>query len=199
VFDVPEAVRTARRWMSGMSRRGSLPSPACFAWRGDLRLAAAGRPVGSDQEPVAILSAKPCTPISAISPTPKSNDAECELAMSFGAALGQERLYIAFCDRTWILSAIRTRIDRADRSQRGLHRLLRRRRVRERRQRKVVRRHGPVRLPERRRSRRHLIAEILPNWTLPMMRTARGQLATEPSWKYGAVFATLRSCATLNT
>ena len=29
-----------------------------------------------------------------------------ELAMELGAALGQERLYIAFCDRTWILSAI---------------------------------------------------------------------------------------------
>jgi len=25
--------------------------------------------------------------------------------MELGAALGQERLYIAFCDRTWILSA----------------------------------------------------------------------------------------------
>ena len=27
-----------------------------------------------------------------------------DLAMALGAALGQERLYVAFCDRTWILS-----------------------------------------------------------------------------------------------
>jgi hypothetical protein len=28
-----------------------------------------------------------------------------ELAVELGAALGQERLYVAFCDRTWILDA----------------------------------------------------------------------------------------------
>jgi hypothetical protein len=28
-----------------------------------------------------------------------------ELAIELGAALGQERLYVSFCDRTWILDA----------------------------------------------------------------------------------------------
>jgi hypothetical protein len=28
-----------------------------------------------------------------------------ELAIELGAALGQERLYVSFCDRTWILNA----------------------------------------------------------------------------------------------
>ena len=31
-----------------------------------------------------------------------------ELAVELGAALGQERIYVAFCDQTWILDASET-------------------------------------------------------------------------------------------
>lgn len=106
VYDVSEAVRTARSWMkrrveadlpalSGMFTRGEV----AYAWR---------RPdgsVGSDREPVAIFTGEAVHAYLG-----HLSDAEVEtmlneLAVELGAALGQERLYISFCRRTWILDA----------------------------------------------------------------------------------------------
>ncbi|MFY9627966.1 MAG: hypothetical protein WAK03_07415 [Methylocystis sp.] len=106
VFDVSEAVRTARAWMkrrmeaglpalSGMFTRGEVT----YAWRRD------DGAVGSDREPVAIFTGEAVHAYLG-----HLSDAELEamlneLAAQLGAALGQDRLYVAFCDRTWILSA----------------------------------------------------------------------------------------------
>lgn len=106
VYDVSEAVRTARAWMkrrveadlpalSGIFARGEVT----YAWR---------RPdgsVGSDREPVAIFTGEA---VHAYLGHLRDRDVEDmlnELATELGAALGQERLYISFCARTWILDA----------------------------------------------------------------------------------------------
>src|ERR1700723_2268204 len=79
VFDVSEAVRTARAWMrrrveagrpalSGMFTRAE----GTYAWPRE------------DAAIEAMLN---------------------ELAAELGAALGQERIYVAFAERTWILDA----------------------------------------------------------------------------------------------
>ena len=113
VYDISEAVRTARAWMkrqveadlpalSGMFTRGEVT----YAWR---------RPdgsVGSDREPVAIFTGEAVHAYLG-----HLSDSVIEtmlngLATELGAALGQERLYISFCDRTWILDA-EGRIDHA--------------------------------------------------------------------------------------
>ena len=106
VFDVSEAVRTARAWMkrrmeaglpalSGMFSRAEVT----YAWR---------RPdgaVASDREPVAIFTGEA---VHAYLRDISDDDIESllnELAAELGAALGQERIYVAFCNRTWILDA----------------------------------------------------------------------------------------------
>jgi hypothetical protein len=106
VYDVSEAVRTARAWMrrrleadrpalSGMFTRGEVT----YAWR---------RPdgsVGSDREPVAIFTGEAVHAYLGHLSDREVEDMLNELATELGAALGQERLYISFCDRTWILDA----------------------------------------------------------------------------------------------
>ena len=106
VYDVSEAVRTARAWMkrrveadlpalSGIFARGEVT----YAWR---------RPdgsVGSDREPVAIFTGEAVHAYLGHLPDQAVEDMLNELAVELGAALGQERLYISFCDRTWILDA----------------------------------------------------------------------------------------------
>ena len=106
VYDVSEAVRTARAWMkrraeadrpalSGMFERGEVT----YAWR---------RPdhsVGSDREPVAIFTGEAVHAYLGHLSNAEIETMLNELAMELGAALGQERLYISFCDRTWILDA----------------------------------------------------------------------------------------------
>ncbi len=106
VYDVSEAVRTARAWMkrrveterpalSGMFTRGEVT----YAWR---------RPdssVGSDREPVAIFTGEAVHAYLGHLPDAEIEAMLNELAVELGAALGQERLYISFCDRTWILDA----------------------------------------------------------------------------------------------
>ncbi len=106
VYDISEAVRTARAWMrrrvaagqpalSGMFTRAEVT----YAWP---------RPdgsAGSDREPVAIFTGEA---VHAYLGHLRDSDIELmlnELAVELGAALGQERLYVAFCDRTWILDA----------------------------------------------------------------------------------------------
>ena len=44
-------------------------------------------------------------PISAACRMPRSRRCSTKLAAELGAALGQERIYVAFADRTWILDA----------------------------------------------------------------------------------------------
>jgi len=106
VYDVSEAVRTARAWMS---RRVSAGRPALsgmftraevtYAWP---------RPdgsTGSDREPVAVFTGEAVHAYLGHLPDQDIEAMLNELAVELGAALGQERLYVAFCDQTWILDA----------------------------------------------------------------------------------------------
>lgn len=106
VYDVSEAVRTARAWMrrrvaasqpalSGMFTRAEVT----YAWM---------RPdgtVGSDREPVAIFTGEAVHAYLGKLPDATIEAMLNELATELGVALGQERIYVAFADRTWILDA----------------------------------------------------------------------------------------------
>jgi hypothetical protein len=106
VYDISEAVRTARAWMlrrvearlpalSGMFTRAEVT----YAWP---------RPddsVGSDREPVAVFTGEAVHAYLGGLPDKDIEAMLNELAVELGAALGQERLYVAFCNRTWILDA----------------------------------------------------------------------------------------------
>ena len=106
VFDLSEAVRTARGWMKRRVEAG-LPALSGMFSRGEVTYAWPRRDgaVGSDQEPVAIFIGEAVHAYLGHLPDAEIEAMLDELAMELGAALGQERLYIAFCDRTWILSA----------------------------------------------------------------------------------------------
>ncbi len=106
VYDVSEAVRTARRWMqkrveaklpalSGMFTRAEVT----YAWVKDDGSAA------SDREPVAIFTGEAVHAYLGHLPDAEIEAMLNELAGELGAALGQERLYVSFCDRTWILDS----------------------------------------------------------------------------------------------
>jgi hypothetical protein len=105
VYDVSEAVRCARGWMrrrmeaglpalSGMFTRGEVT----YAWRRD------DGSVGSDREPVAIFTGEAVHAYLGHLPDAEIEAMLNELAVELGAALGQERIYIAFCDRSWIMA-----------------------------------------------------------------------------------------------
>lgn len=106
VFDISEAVRTARAWMRRRVGAG-LPALSGMFARAEVTYAWP-RPdgsVGSDREPVAIFAGEA---VHAYLGHLSDSDIEAmlnELAVELGAALGQERLYVAFCGRTWILDA----------------------------------------------------------------------------------------------
>ena len=106
VFDVWEAVRTAR---AGMKRRVEAGQPALsgmftraevtYAWP---------RPdgtVGSDREPVALFTGEAVHAYLGHLSDEIIEAMLNELSIELGAALGQERIYVAFADRTWILDA----------------------------------------------------------------------------------------------
>lgn len=106
VFDVSEAVRTARAWMkrrveagqpalSGMFTRAEVT----YAWPRD------DGSVGSDREPVALFTGEAVHAYLGQLPDEAIEAMLNELAVELGAALGQERIYVAFADRTWILDA----------------------------------------------------------------------------------------------
>jgi hypothetical protein len=106
VFDVSEAVRTARAWMkrrveagqpalSGMFARAEVT----YAWPRD------DGTVGSDREPVALFTGEAVHAYLGHLPDAAIESMLNELATELGAALGQERIYVAFADRTWILDA----------------------------------------------------------------------------------------------
>ncbi len=106
VYDVSEAVRTARAWMHRRVGAG-LPALSGMFTRAEVTYAWP-RPdgtVGSDREPVAVFTGEA---VHAYLGHLSDQDVEAmlnELAIELGAALGQERLYVSFCDRTWILDA----------------------------------------------------------------------------------------------
>jgi len=106
VFDVSEAVRTARAWMkrrveagrpalSGMFTRAEVT----YAWPRD------DGTVGSDREPVALFTGEAVHAYLGHLPDATIEQMLNELATELGVALGQERIYLAFADRTWILDA----------------------------------------------------------------------------------------------
>jgi hypothetical protein len=106
VYDVSEAVRTARGWMSRRVGAGR-PALSGMFTRAEVTYAWP-RPdgsVGSDREPVAIFTGEAVHAYLGHLPDADVEAMLNELAIELGAALGQERLYVSFCDRTWILDA----------------------------------------------------------------------------------------------
>jgi len=105
VYDVSEAVRTARRWMQGRVEAG-LPALSGMFTRAEVTYAwpKEGGGAGSDREPVAIFTGEAVHAYLGHLPDESIEAMLNELAVELGRALGQERLYVAFCDRTWILS-----------------------------------------------------------------------------------------------
>jgi len=106
VFDISEAVRTARAWMkrrveagepalSGMFTRAEVT----YAWPRD------EGGVGSDREPVAQFTGEAVHAYLGHLDDSAVEAMLNELAVELGAALGQERIYLAFADKTWILDA----------------------------------------------------------------------------------------------
>ena len=111
VFDVSEAVRTARAWMTRRVGSG-LPALSGMFTRGEVTYAWP-RPdgsAGSDREPVAIFSGEAVHAYLGHLADSAIEDMLNELAMEMGAALGQERIYVSLCDRTWILDCGRDAI-----------------------------------------------------------------------------------------
>lgn len=104
VYDVSEATKIALRWMTGRAAAGKpflsgmvTRGEVAYAWRNE------NNSVGRDREPVAIFTGE-AIPLYA----GEVGDAEIEamlneLAALLGAALRQERIYIAYRDQTWIV------------------------------------------------------------------------------------------------
>ena len=106
VFDVSEAARTARAWMKRRVEAG-LPALSGMFARAEVAYAWP-RPdgtAGSDREPVALFSGEAVHAYLGHLPDSEIETMLNELAAELGAALGQERLYVAFGERTWILDA----------------------------------------------------------------------------------------------
>lgn len=106
VFDVSEAVRTARAWMKRRVAAGQPALSGMFA-RAEVTYAwpRADGSAGSDREPVALFTGEA---VHAYLGQLSDDEVEAmlnELARALGEALGQERIYVAFADRTWILDA----------------------------------------------------------------------------------------------
>lgn len=106
VFDVSEAVRTARAWMRRRTE-AALPALSGMFTRGEVTYAWP-RPdgsVGSDREPVAIFTGEAVHAYLGHLPDEAIEAMLNELAIELGVALGQERIYVAFRDQTWILDS----------------------------------------------------------------------------------------------
>src|SRR6202161_418369 len=106
VFDVSKAVRTARAWMQRRVEAGE-PALSGMFTRAEVTYAWP-RPdgtVGSDREPVALCTGDAVHAYLGHLPNAAIEAMLNELARELGAALGQERIYLAFADRTWILDA----------------------------------------------------------------------------------------------
>jgi hypothetical protein len=110
VYDVSEAVRTARAWMRRRVEKGQ-PALSGMFTRAEVTYAwpREDGTAGSDREPVAVFIGEA---VHAYLGHLSDQDIETmlnELAIELGAALGQERLYVSFCNRTWILDATEQR------------------------------------------------------------------------------------------
>lgn len=106
VFDISEAVRTARAWMKRRVEAGE-PALSGMFTRAEVTYAWP-RPdgsVGSDREPVALFTGEAVHAYLGHLPDAAIETMLNDLASELGAALGQERMYVAFCERTWILDA----------------------------------------------------------------------------------------------
>ena len=106
VFDISEAVRTARAWMKRRVEAGQ-PALSGMVTRAEVTYAwpRTDGTVGSDREPVAEFTGEAVHAYLGQLPDADIEAMLNELAAELGAALGQERIYIAFSDRTWILEA----------------------------------------------------------------------------------------------
>jgi hypothetical protein len=106
VFDISEAVRTARGWMKRRVQAGQ-PALSGMFTRAEVTYAWP-RPdgtVGSDREPVALFTGEVVHAYLGHLPEATIDAMLNELSIELGVALGQERIYVAFADRTWILDA----------------------------------------------------------------------------------------------
>ncbi len=105
VYDVSEAVRCARAWMRRRVE-GKLPALSGMFTRGEVTYAwpKPDGTVGSDREPVAIFSGEAVHAYLGQLPDAEIEAMLNELAGELGAALGQERIYVSFRDRNWILA-----------------------------------------------------------------------------------------------
>jgi hypothetical protein len=106
VFDVSEAVRTARAWMKRRVESGQ-PALSGMFTRAEVTYAWP-RPdgtVGSDREPVALFTGEAVHAYLGHLSNEAIEAMLNELSIELGTALGQERIYVAFADRTWILDA----------------------------------------------------------------------------------------------
>ncbi|ACB94842.1 hypothetical protein [Beijerinckia indica] len=104
IYDVSEAVRTAQAWMRRRVDAG-LPALSGMFTRAEVTYAWP-RPdgsTGSDREPVAVFTGEAVHAYLGHLTDAEIETMLNELATELGAALGQERLYVAFCNRTWIL------------------------------------------------------------------------------------------------
>ena len=106
VFDVSEAVRTARAWMKRRVEAGQ-PALSGMFTRAEVTYAwpRADGTVGSDREPVALFTGEAVHAYLGHLDDAAVEAMLNELAVELGAALGQERIYLAFADKTWILDA----------------------------------------------------------------------------------------------
>jgi hypothetical protein len=106
VFDISEAVRTARAWMKRRVEAGQ-PAVSGMFTRAEVTYAWP-RPdgtVGSDREPVALFTGEVVHAYLGHLPDAAIEAMLNDLAIQLGVALGQERIYVAFAERTWILDA----------------------------------------------------------------------------------------------
>jgi hypothetical protein len=106
VFDVSEAVRTARAWMKRRVEAGQ-PALSGMFTRAEVTYAwpRVDGTVGSDREPVALFTGEAVHAYLGHLSDENIEEMLNELSMELGAALGQERIYVSFADRTWILDA----------------------------------------------------------------------------------------------
>ena len=106
IFDIEEAVRAAHRWMTDRATRGE-PFLSGLFTKGEVVYAWPRHEgeAGSDREPVALFSGE-AIPLYAGHLDDAAVEALLdELAGELGRALGQEEVYVAYRERTWILRA----------------------------------------------------------------------------------------------
>jgi hypothetical protein len=115
VFDVTEAVRTAHAWMKRRVEAGQ-PALSGMFTRAEVTYAWP-RPdgtVGSDREPVALFTGEAVHAYLGHLPDDIIEAMLNDLSIELGTALGQERIYVAFADRAWILDAGERRLARPE-------------------------------------------------------------------------------------